>query len=460
MQTRTQIFINELDMRKTDATQLGQSNQETVDLKYTNTNAFLGLAPREQCDSTPATIRKTLENGAHIDDVLRLIKEQQLPARLTESLIHTANIQWRKATRFTPAAPTRPAVDHQTSSAERTAVGTSILAPILYSFYKRLFARLGILRGARSPNKIYFLAREGYLLQKGFEEIKRKYYTELSVESCYMMASRAMLSKATIHLADAHDLIKRHGFKGSLKTFLQNRLSLDRIEIDRLAAEHPFLNEAYSPHNCTQALSVAADLFALNEESRLYLEYLDSIGFLAEKSKVVIDLGYSGTIQDLLSILINADIEGYYLITTPNTASHSSFPNCKHGLIASNVSWGSCSMLDKSILIETLLTAPNGSCIGISKESGNYRFRYGAECATQHRFDEISEIFDKALEAVSAMFAARLQDLGHSDLAKLYSSLLSSDFFANPTPPMRSLLQIEDAFGGNLITDVNEIISQ
>eukprot|EP00493_Phyllostaurus_siculus_P026578 UN26923 len=47
-----------------------------------------------------------------------------------------------------------------------------------------------------------------------------------------------------------------------------------------------------------------------------YLAYLASLGVISQSTLHLVDLGYSGTIQSLLTILLNKDTVGHYLISS------------------------------------------------------------------------------------------------------------------------------------------------
>jgi hypothetical protein len=403
-----------------------------------------------------------IKEGDDPASILELINSSNLPKRLAESLRFlaarsiTSTIQSRQQSNRKDSA-------QSTSSAERMLIGRSLLAPLLYTFYKRLFTRLATSSvDDTKPLDIFFLSREGYLLKKGFDRIAKMRDLRGLFCSHYLMVSRVMLSKAAFHLSESHNIIARHQFNGSFKSFLASRLGVSEDEISAIALKHPFLNKRYHFDGHLEACRVAAEELDLRGESEIYLEYLKASGFTRSNLKIVVDLGYSGTIQDLLSLIVHGGIRGYYLITTPAATSSAgiSKKNDKHGLVASGVSWGSCALLDKSILLETLLTSPQGTCLGIKKVNQEFTFIHGPKCSTQHRFDEVEDIFDNAMDHVICMFEQGIEDLDYQSLSALYSGVVSSSCFRNPESCLASLLEIEDKYSGNDLLNVNQIINQ
>ena len=63
-------------------------------------------------------------------------------------------------------------------------------------------------------------------------------------------------------------------------------------------------------------------------ENRAYLTYLESIGFFDESEDVLIDLGYSGTIQNYLHQLSGEKLIGEYFVTTEKVKRVEDENNC------------------------------------------------------------------------------------------------------------------------------------
>lgn len=417
-----------------------------------------------QSSTTTSKIHRMIKGGEDINEITILIDASNLPKHLSSSLRYLASKRQIKTITAIEDASDIETPAQQTDPKDRMLIGRSLLAPILYTFYKRLIARLAITQETSdNPLNIFFLAREGYLLKRGFDRIMTESkLPNRAFHSHYLMASRVMLSKAAFHIKESHEYIVRHQYKGSFSSFFSGRLGIEQNTLKAIALKHPFMNEAYSLTGSSKAFEIVASEFDFSEESQNYLDYLDGIGFTRSPTRIVVDLGYSGTIQDLLSLIAPGKIEGYYLITTPSAINSldKTTPNIKHGLVASGVSWGSCSLLDKSILLETLLTSPDGSCLGVNRIENEFIFRYGTKCSTQYRFEEVQDIFDKAMDHVMHMFEQGLEELDYTSLSPLYSGIVSSHYFSMPNNAIKPLLEIEDNYGGNMLLDVNKIISQ
>ncbi|WOD06155.1 hypothetical protein [Marinomonas sp. GJ51-6] len=124
---------------------------------------------------------------------------------------------------------------------------------------------------------------------------------------------------------------------------------------------------------------------------------------MAEQSELqLVDLGYSGTIQSLLSLLLNVDTHGHYLIAS-NPGEHKVDGNLVRmtGYLKENVKMGEGYLpLDRSMFLESLLTSPSGQFRGIRTNFlsvDNFDFFYGRKVVAQRHFYELEQIMIGAL---------------------------------------------------------------
>jgi hypothetical protein len=103
-------------------------------------------------------------------------------------------------------------------------------------------------------------------------------------------------------------------------------------------------------------------------ECEYYNRYAQSI--LCEDAKlrpVVIDLGYSGTIQYYLSLVLNRKIDGFYLYTEPRKKPLKLGCSCQSLFSKETDSLGQA-IMDHSLYLESILQAPHGQVLGFKKD--------------------------------------------------------------------------------------------
>ena len=192
--------------------------------------------------------------------------------------------------------------------------------PLMFSFVAWLSANTD------SEEKLLFLAREGFLLEKLY-----KAYCEgagiRSLPSCYFLSSRRAASVAAMRNEnDLKEIVSQY-YKGTLKNMLKSRLGYEGKISDLLG--DIYVDNALHTNMIVELLAPLYDeLFEkASFERKAYKEYAKSLMTGAKKFSVV-DLGYSGTIQYFLSKMLKSPIGGYYLATNENVKPET-LPDCK-----------------------------------------------------------------------------------------------------------------------------------
>jgi FMN phosphatase YigB (HAD superfamily)/glycosyltransferase involved in cell wall biosynthesis len=214
-------------------------------------------------------------------------------------------------------------------------IGYAVVGPVVLSFC------LWLMDTAKKDGvkKLYFLAREGQLLKAVYDRVVM--YVEDAIPSEYLVLSRRAVTVPMIESTD--DIFRIAGehdyFPNELNKFLQYRYGLILEDDD--------LNDLYKKGLWKEAklVEVKGDIRQLKpvlEElaekiaarSRLerpgLTEYLDMIGLNDVASAAVVDVGYSATIQGMLSGFLRKPIQGYYMLTSERARE-----NCnKHNIFA------------------------------------------------------------------------------------------------------------------------------
>ncbi|GGF84689.1 hypothetical protein [Alteromonas lipolytica] len=280
--------------------------------------------------------------------------------------------------------------------------GYNFCGPLLHSYLSKVVASLD-----EDTKKIYCLAREGYILQKGLEIISPQ------LETHYLYASRTFLFRILLSDKASWPLSLGHGYEGSTRDFFIARFGFTLEQVNQIIPEDELDNEIVVPDDMPKLEKlIKANLEIIKSlvepTKKAYLDYLASVNLTKETANkaVLLDVGYSGTIQKLLSLLLNSDTNGFYFITTDSsktTAGHFK-ANMNFAFKDKVKMGGGYTMLDRSMFMESLFTSPDGQFIDILEspfKEGDFIFSFGKRNFTQHHFEKLSLVFDGALEAVT-----------------------------------------------------------
>ncbi len=164
---------------------------------------------------------------------------------------------------------------------------------------------------------LLFLSREGYALQTMYEA-----YCEgkgiKPLESHYFLSSRRAASVSALKDTDDMEILFEQDFDGKYKVFLDERFGID-ISDEKFGQEEIHLPE--QKQQAKLALKPYYEQILMNSEKEreAYLSYIYSLISDDKLDKaVVVDLGYSGTIQYYLSKLLDKKISGAYMCTGRN----------------------------------------------------------------------------------------------------------------------------------------------
>ncbi len=200
------------------------------------------------------------------------------------------------------------------------AVGYGILGPLVASFA----AWLTESNRHKSGVKLFFLAREGQALKLAYDAWAQKESGAPSSE--YLVLSRRCVNVAAIKTFDDILQIARSDyFRNSVSLFLMERygvlLSEERWRQVRSvcgwSADKNFEIKAGNLAEIEVLLrAVEQDIYKQAEHERpALMAYLKQQGLLDCMDPVLVDVGYSGTIQGALNRLLERAIRGQYMAT-------------------------------------------------------------------------------------------------------------------------------------------------
>lgn len=306
---------------------------------------------------------------------------------------------------------------------------------------------------------LFFLAREGYWLERAFKRFCKG--SSIKAQSEYLLASRAFLFKLLLDDERSFAYSLKSGFKGTFSELLQSRFILNRNEITRVFAPSllaKIIDLKTDKQNVIDELNAhKAELsLLLAPTKKAYLAYLEQLGVTKQQTVHIVDLGYSGTIQSLLGILLNKNTHGHYLIAS-NPGVHT-IEGCKatmKGYLKEGVKIGDGYLpLDRSMFLEALLTAPNGQFRDIrfntlNKDPENLKqfdFYYGRKVASQKYFYLVEQVMAGALNYVEHAAKHNIT-FTKSELEMLLNSYLSKPHMIPQS--LTKIFDIDDDVTGN-----------
>lgn len=261
-----------------------------------------------------------------------------------------------------------------------------------------------------APSEILFLAREGHFFESAYEQLVEHELIE-SVPHKYLLVSRTFLFRITIADPRSWQWSLSHKFKGSLKRLLTGRFGFSHPQIEHIFDHNELQEEWELPEQQSELEAIFSKHIDVLKEvvnsSRVnYLEYLAGLGLTSESRPLMVDVGYSGTIQKLLTMLLGTDTYGIYFIATEE-GSHEVESHHAHikSVFKEGVKMGEgYDMLDRSLLLESLLTSPQGQFIDIRRtsefSSKRFDFYFGRVAYPQKNFHELNCVFDGARQAI------------------------------------------------------------
>lgn len=342
------------------------------------------------------------------------------------------------------------------SSTSLKEFGYSFLGPVCSEYFRNLIGYCDELK----PTLITFLAREGYLFEQMYKALADKELIQ-TIPHVYLLASRTFLFRISIADPVSWQWSLEHKFYGTLEKLLMGRFAFTQRQIEFLFSSSE-LGVVWQLPEERQTLALhfktkIAVFDSLVKHSRMaYLDYLHSLGLAVDSVPLLSDVGYSGTIQKLLTRLLKVNTFGVYFITTEqgeypiaeNTATM--FTTFKD-----RVKMGDgYTMLDRSLFLEALLTSPNGQFLDITKTSeacfNSFSFAYGRPAFAQRNMQDLMLIFEGAIEAVCHAFE---HDIHYSveEIEMLYEQF--SHKRALLPQAVWPLFDVDDAISGNANVD-------
>lgn len=331
-------------------------------------------------------------------------------------------------------------------SASLKEFGYNFCGPLLHTYLSKVLASLD-----KAPKRVYCLAREGYILQKGLEVINPQ------LETHYLYASRTFLFRIMLTDQESWPLSLGHGYEGSIRDFFMARFGFTLEQVNQIIPEDELDKEIVVPADMPKLETLVTNNLEIIQSiveptKKAYLKYLASVQLTKETAEqaILLDVGYSGTIQKLLSLLLKSDTSGIYFITTDSSKTAAGDYKANLNFVFKDkVKMGSgYTMLDRSMFMESLFTSPDGQFIDILEsplKEGDFMLSFGKRNFTQHHFEKLSLVFEGALEAI-AHFNRHNVEFSVEEIEFLYAQYVSKrNLLPRSTWP---LFEFDDAISG------------
>jgi len=335
--------------------------------------------------------------------------------------------------------------------------GYIALAPFLYLYMSHLYAN-------HKGKRLFFLARDGYFLKKIYEFfLQTKQITDQSSPE-YLLISRRAILGATLkdETSLKHMVLELGPFQGKLSELIYNRIGLDRSFLKECTLEDFSISNKEDLHKAYKLLREHIDTINkhTNQEYKSYQEYLKRMKFYDTKKVVVVDLGYSGTIQNYLHKLTNQVIKGEYLVTTCRVKDVESQESSYHGYFVDKVDFEhntSNPIYKYSLLLEAYLTSDKGQLVCFSKENQPVYKKIDNNITKQQRMT------DGVMDYIKEMSLLDVDLLDSSDEELKRVSTFLFDFFVSHRfidDELSSLFHLEDDFTGNKSLDILSVLAK
>jgi len=307
------------------------------------------------------------------------------------------------------------------------------------------------------------LAREGWVFFQLLNHLSKANLIELPHAPCYLKVSRTLLFRSLLGEEESWEIALKHNFKGSVLNLLMKRFGLQLHEAFALLPAELLGFNLSLPEDLEKVIDwLAPHSQKLHDHvtptREALQQYLKQEGlFDKTPTPLMLDLGYAGTIQKLLTKMTGRDTAGLYFIANASGDTPIGKASAHmRGVFRENVKWSEgYIMLDRSLLLESLMTAPHGQVVDIRRRTdGTLDFFYGRMAAPQRYYQDLETVLQGAIAGVEEGLRLDIQ-YSVEEIEAIYSS------FATPPSAIPKsvwhLFNIDDDFSGNGVINPTQL---
>ena len=341
--------------------------------------------------------------------------------------------------------------------------GYKAIGPLVLGFVQWLFRRAK----QQGISNLYFLARDGWLLKKVYDE----FYSDIKDKptSHYMYCSRrAVILPSMKNVDDIVELACQSFDPRSLESFLLSRYGIESNEIP-ISIWKKFKykkNSIVSPlHDQKRFIGFLRESApyilkkAVNEKES-YVDYLDSINFLKsanDGSAAVVDIGYSGSMQFYLKKMLNlGSLPGYYFLTHHHARKRFE-GDVFEGFLSSNDDHRSSyrhKLNDHVFIFEAALSSPEGSLINFTGK-GEKREMHLLDAEEEVLRVKLLNLIHSGAFDFARDLSIRFNRYRHNiELSSIISEKMIINFADHPSYKDASMFinfEVENLFGGGSV---------
>lgn len=233
--------------------------------------------------------------------------------------------------------------------------GYNYLGPLVFNFCKYI--------NSFDKKNIIFMAREGKFIKECYDNI---YINSKCTHTNYLYVSRKSITAAAIFDKKIRkDVIRIQSVNQNenVEEFL-NRLSISTMKDNYSILKKNNINLNDSIYNCKKKIIKCCNQLVIsNKDYLLFKNYLHDFPF--DSDSILVDIGWNGTMQDILSLYLKKSIKGVYLGLRKKSKSKDGylFNYSDHKTIID-----SRGMVD---LLELIFAADHGTTLGYKSVDSN-----------------------------------------------------------------------------------------
>lgn len=320
-------------------------------------------------------------------------------------------------------------------------LGTTMLAPMLAYFSEHIY------NNTQDNESVFFLAREGYWLHHAFNQFMQHKPQTRKIE--YVLTSRAFLFKIGLLEPKTYAYSLNFVFSGSVYQLMRTRFMLSDVSITRTFNKKEQERVVSLPNDLDKVSELIQSRITpltpiIEEIKNAYQEYLTDLGYFDAPVSHLIDVGYSGTIQTLLTLIFDHPTQGHYLIASkPGVHQIGRHTIMMKGYLKESVKLGEGYIpLDRSMFLESLLTSPQGQFQDIRYSplpDDKYELFYGRKISSQHNFHLLEQICHSAIERMDEYVKNNIYFTQH-EIEQIYTTFVTKrGLFPRASAPVFAL---------------------
>ena len=327
-------------------------------------------------------------------------------------------------------------------------VGYVVFGPIVYTFIAWIISH----PAKDLIQKIYFLSREGYMLQKAYAVVRDNHPDLQLPESFYLLTSRraALGASQAAKFSPGRVASGGGGFRGTFQKLLESRLGFD-LKDDVLGSWPVRLPDDERQVKAALKTLRQSIISQSSDELQTYRKYLEESGMHQNGVFGLVDVGYSGTIQKSLQDIVGATFAGFYMATAPDAAFVEEGDGFAFACFSQEVDQrdAKAAVMRHSIVMEAFMTAPSGQFIRFTSDGPVSK----PSTASRTQVGILHDLHSGAIDYVSELLTTYGPDLlstvnVNDQVQKFLEMFCSGEIDADAE--ILEALQVEDDYSGSV----------